>query len=243
MNTMPENSICYTGVSMYPVFQEGDRLIFRRQKTYRRGDIIAYLEPGGDRYIIHRIIAVSTSPQPLSGNPQPGTDQVMRTAGDNNPEPDSYLVDRSRILGRIIKRHRAWMLTVVWGGLPGYLHHLYGIRGRPIIRRLYAAIAPLWFDLTSGPVLSRLLSPLLTLTPVIVITRDSRILVRLYAGPWRAGEWDRTVRDWYIRRRFRPFIDKGQLPDIDTVIKEGLPPDFCRTAALKEQSSNQPRPS
>ncbi|MBF0526549.1 MAG: signal peptidase I [Deltaproteobacteria bacterium] len=243
MDKMPENSIYYTGVSMYPVFQEGDRLIFRRQKNYRRGDIIAYLEPGGDRYIIHRVIAVSFIPEPTSGNRQPGANQVMRTAGDNNPEPDSYLVDHSRVLGRIIKCHRAWMQIAVRGGLPGYLHHLYGVRGRPVIRRLYTAMAPLWFHLTSRPVLSRFISPLLTLTPVIVITSDSCIVVRLYAGRWRAGEWDRANRNWHIRRRFRPFIDQGLLPDIDTVIKEGLTADLCRIATLKEQLSNQPIPS
>jgi len=45
------------GVSMNPVYYQGDLVVVSRSDTYSPGDIVAYHLTGSDRVVLHRIIA------------------------------------------------------------------------------------------------------------------------------------------------------------------------------------------
>ncbi|MFH0967040.1 MAG: signal peptidase I [Methanobacteriota archaeon] len=104
--------ITYQGSSMFPIFIEGDRLIFEKNSRIRSGDVIVYAEPGGLRYIIHRVITIRG-------------DQMIQTAGDNNRAPDPYILDPALVLGKVIRRNRLIYSTPVRGGIHGLVLYQY----------------------------------------------------------------------------------------------------------------------
>lgn len=199
--------ITYTGTSMFPTFVDGDRLIYRRQNIYRGGDVILYLEPDSEeRYIIHRVIRVEGD--------------NLRTAGDNNPETDHYILEQKQVMGRIVKMTRAGQETEVWGGKRGFLCYWYARKGRGFIQALYYQIAPTY--LKAAGLINPILSSVVTTRPVIVILKDSRIRIWLCVFHHCAGWWNHTAKEWYIRPEYRFFINPAQLPDHQELIKEGL---------------------
>jgi signal peptidase len=61
----PADYVIVAGHSMEPTLHTGDLVVARRQRTYRRGDVIAYHirkgQPGAGVLIIHRIVGGSTA--------------------------------------------------------------------------------------------------------------------------------------------------------------------------------------
>ncbi len=204
----PTGSITFTGTSMFPELMDGDRLAYRRQNVYRRGDVILYPEPGGEeRYIIHRVIRVEG--------------EALKTAGDNNSMADPYTVSDKRVVGRIENKTRTGRRSTVWGGGKGFLRYWYARRGKGALQRAYSMIEPAYRQAARlvSPVLSSIIPP----RPVIVIFPDSRIRVWLCTYRWCAGWWNHRGKNWYVRPEFLLFIDPARLPDYEEILRgEGL---------------------
>jgi signal peptidase I len=81
------------GVSMAPFIRDGDVLTVSplRERTVRRGDVVAFLHPTTRRLVVHRVVA------------RLGTRCVVR--GDNAPEEDGAL-QSGDILGRVTRVQR-----------------------------------------------------------------------------------------------------------------------------------------
>jgi len=78
--------IIVVGHSMEPTFYHGDLVIAKKSDNYTNGDIIVYKHR--DTYVVHRIVEV--------------TDKGYRTQGDNNPNPDPWLLRKEDVLGKAI---------------------------------------------------------------------------------------------------------------------------------------------
>ncbi|MFA6074710.1 MAG: signal peptidase I [Negativicutes bacterium] len=75
------------GNSMFPTLRNGDILFADRQAKVRAGDIVVYSTADGQR-IVHRLVAHCES--------------GLLTQGDNNRLPDSDLVSKEQVLGKIL---------------------------------------------------------------------------------------------------------------------------------------------
>ena len=201
------DEITYLGMSMYPTFIDGDRLIVDRESPIRRGDIIVYPEPGGTRYIIHRIVHI--------------TGDVVRTAGDNNQHPDSYVLDLRDIIGKVIQMRRLDMTSSIRGGLFGRLHFRYAVSIRSRIHTLFVPGKPLHGLLARGVVLGHLFTPYLDIRPVVLI-KDGKTEIRLFLNNHYAGVRKGADRPWHIRAPFRLFIDPDQLPEYGVIVREAM---------------------
>jgi signal peptidase I len=84
-----QNAIVIThGVSMNPVYYQGDLVVVQRKSAYRTGEIVAYRRPDIHLVVLHRIIA---------GDPSGWTFK-----GDNNQSIDPTHPAQSQLIGRAV---------------------------------------------------------------------------------------------------------------------------------------------
>ncbi len=77
------------GFSMTPFISDGDIItISQLPPRLQAGDVVAFINPGCRKLIVHRIVHVS--------------EKGYLIKGDNNPEPDGR-VPRSSIIGRVVR--------------------------------------------------------------------------------------------------------------------------------------------
>ena len=99
------------GTSMEPVLHNNDFLIVQKQSHYMVGQDVLYKKYGG--MVVHRIRAASAS--------------GYRTQGVNNPNPDSWRVKASEILGSVVFK---------W---PGFGRYVTGLFSHPFLLGAMAA--------------------------------------------------------------------------------------------------------
>jgi len=93
------------GNSMYPTLRDGDILFVDSQCVVRTGDIVVYSAVGGRR-IVHRLIGIR----------KPG----LIIQGDNNRLPDSGLIARRQLLGKVrfgFRGRKSFACQSGWCGL------------------------------------------------------------------------------------------------------------------------------
>ncbi|MCW2608208.1 MAG: hypothetical protein JWO60_2901 [Frankiales bacterium] len=96
------NAVVVThGVSMNPVYHQGDLVVVQRRPSYAEGDIVAYHRPDLDLVVLHRIVG--------------GGPGGWLLQGDNNQSIDPTRPTRDQLLGRAV-------VHVPRGGL--WLHRL-----------------------------------------------------------------------------------------------------------------------
>ncbi|PWR73213.1 signal peptidase I [Methanospirillum lacunae] len=210
LDNLPEingDEIVYSGMSMYPTFIDGDKVIFDRFSQIKHGDVIVYPEPGGHRYIIHRVIEIQG--------------EQVQTAGDNNRSPDSYSIDRQSIIGKVIRKRRFDVSSSVRGEIWGRIYFRYRVS---IHRRILESITfgkPLYELLVRGAILGKLFAPFLDIRQVVLI-KDGKTEIRLFLNNHYVGVRKGVDQPWSIRAPFRIFIDPDKLPAYRDVIREAL---------------------
>jgi signal peptidase len=103
----PAGYVMVRGVSMRPTYHTGDLVITRQERTYRKGDVVAYRVPEGQVgegiIVIHRIVG---------GSARNG--YVVK--GDNNPAPDDWHPHPQDVKGK------AWLVVPRAGDALAWLH-------------------------------------------------------------------------------------------------------------------------
>jgi signal peptidase I len=86
----PASYVMVSGISMEPLYHNGDMVILRTQSRYEAGDIIAYKVPADDigagHLVIHRIV----------GSDEKG----LITKGDNRKGEDLWRPQESDVIGK-----------------------------------------------------------------------------------------------------------------------------------------------
>ncbi len=96
----------YSGMSMWPGFQEGDLLevLPAAISALRRGDIIVFHYANGSQ-LVHRVVCPGRS---------------IRTRGDALAKLDCFSVEAEQLVGKVIRRYRLGEETLVHGGWRGH---------------------------------------------------------------------------------------------------------------------------
>lgn len=114
----------HTSNSMNPTLCESDILEIAAydDRPIRRGDVILFLSPDGNRPAIHRVVSV--------------TPRGIRTKGDNNTRKDPWLIHREDVIGQVVRAAQGKKQRSIRGGTAGRLWSFGVGRFRVAVRGL-----------------------------------------------------------------------------------------------------------
>lgn len=195
-----EQLLHYHGLSMWPLFREGDLIVVRPVASVqlRIGDCIAYRVDGSDSRIIHRINRLVPA---------------IRTKGDHRPCEDDVSVSPDDIEGRVVACIRCGKRIGVasgWRGIIGgrslqWLARLDPSREARLgqcARMLRAVIAP---------VAARWLGQVVR---VRFLNESGVPTERLLLGGRPVATFDVQARVWHVNWPCSLWIDPDRLPGI-----------------------------
>jgi signal peptidase I len=104
--------VAYVGPSMNPTLKEPDLLevIPYRDRTVRVGDVIFFMHPERDSFVVHRVTRA--------------TPQGIFTRGDNNAQHDAWCLQEKDIRGQVVAAWRGSQRRVIAGGGIGQVRLL-----------------------------------------------------------------------------------------------------------------------
>jgi len=206
-------TVNYIGPSMNPILKSGDRLriIPYNGKEVGRGDVIAFLPPGGDPKIIHRVVSVSA--------------KGIRTRGDNSSHVDPWILRPDQILGRVVAAQRGNKRRRIFGGTVGRFFAVTVRAIHGVDSCVSFLLRPAYREFARAGIFIRLL-PAQTRPRVISFDGAAGKELQLLMGRWVVGRWLPGRTRWHIRRPFRLFVDEESLPENKTEVS-GAPPTLC----------------
>jgi len=191
--------IC-TSTSMNPTLKVSDMLQITPYSDSRKvqcGDVVAFYLPPKKCIVIHRVISVK--------------DREIKTRGDNNKSPDSWIVNPEDIVGRVIYAQRGNRLVHIYSGLLGHMWTVL-IRLSHLLRMMtFFPLRPFYYWLSNIGYLKRLWS-YFNKIEIISFNRPNGIELQLFTGGRKIGRLPPRRAKWLIRRPFRLFIDEISLP-------------------------------
>lgn len=195
----PHTRINYMGPSMHPTFKSGDQLLVipYGEKKIRRGDVIAFLPPGGGQRVIHRVVQVDS--------------RGIKTRGDRNSRFDPWLLDPAHIQGRVAYARRGGMVWKVAGGPVGRLSAGVVRAIRSPSPGISAFLRPAYHWLARTGILRQLLNPVIA-TRIVSFNRQGGREFQLLLGRHAIGWLRPAAKKWHIRPPFRLLVDEPSLP-------------------------------
>lgn len=179
---------------MSPTLQDLDVLYcIINKKMIRPGDIVVIDGLKHEQKIIHRVTSV--------GN------EGIRTMGDCNPHPDSWLLKPDQILGSVAYGYRGRKRFRVLGG-PAGLAKMYLVRlTRPVIKALLPMLSAILYCIPISGLISLLIRPKL-----IVFKRPNGNELQLMALGRVIGR-QLPGQKWQIKPLFKFFLDECSPPN------------------------------
>ncbi|MCP5052175.1 MAG: SynChlorMet cassette protein ScmC [bacterium] len=200
----PENQtlqIVYSGPSMNPTLREPDLLSVESYegRPIKCGDVIYFKSPENDHNVVHRVIGIAS--------------KGICTRGDNNAVEDPYILQPDDVTGRVSEARRRTRPRRIAGGYRGVLIGYYNNR----IRRIFILIVlrllhGLYEDLANAGLFRKLL-PFKFRPRVYVFKSGKSSFFKLLMGKRVIGNYNEKRQQWLIKRPYRLFINKAELPD------------------------------
>ncbi len=196
---LPPDSMYYMGQSMVPTFTPGDLLYLQPDcREIKVGDVIVFRAKGDEKNITHRVIST-------------GKDGI-KTRGDNNNLPDSWLLMPEDIIGKVIEAERNGVKRKVPGSTEGYvkgniLHIL-----RKIKFYFIKIFRPLYLWLSEKNITCSILQKC-GLLRIISIKKEEKKELQLLLGSLVIGRLLPGREKWHIRRPFRLLVDEKRLKE------------------------------
>jgi signal peptidase I len=189
----------HVGPSMNPTLCQTDLLEIQpyREENPKVGDVILFLPPNHDYYVVHRIVSLSTA--------------GIKTRGDNCSNVDSWFLKRENIYGRVIAAHRGETSRKIANGFMGMVARKFCQIRRVTIRLLAMLLGPVYrYFSVSG--LLRWLIPSRLHPQVASFKSNNNDSYKLIVGKWVIGFYDDTQHKWQIKRPYRLIVNESSLP-------------------------------
>ncbi len=185
--------IVYKGSSMSYTFQDMDVLYYIPNKRIKPGDVVVFKISEYDQKIIHRVISTGK--------------EGIKTMGDYNPCPDSWLLRPDQIMGSIAYGYRGRRRLRVLGGLAG-LAQMFQVRlKRLTIRAMYPILNLIFYNFPISDLTILLIRPI-----SVAFKRPNGTELHLLARGRVIGRRP-PGQEWQIKLPFRFFLDEDKLPD------------------------------
>jgi len=194
---LPPNTMYYMGQSMVPTFTPGDLLYFEPGcNEIKVGDVIVFRTKGDDKNIVHRVISTGK--------------EGIKTRGDNNNLPDSWLLTGEDIIGKVIEAERDGVKRKVSGSTEGYVKgHILHIL-RKIKFYFIKIFRPFYLWLSERNLTGSLLQKC-GLLRIISIKKEDKEELQLLSGRLVIGRLLPGRKKWQIRKPFRLLVDEKNL--------------------------------
>ncbi len=194
----------YRGLSMNPTFYEPEMLTIKPYsgKEPKKGDVICYKVDQKGESIVHRVISVRGS--------------EIKTRGDNNAIADSYKVEKSAIIGRVIASRRGKEKRTIYGGFIGVLD-MYWSRGYRKANLFISKLLYKSYHYLACSGVFRKLKPKNMIFKVVVFDRYSQKYPKLILNGRTVGTFDFIDLKWKINRPYRLFVNEQKLPVFDSL--------------------------
>ncbi len=189
--------ILYKGSSMSSTLQDMDVLFYMSNKRIRTGDIVVIKVSEYERKVIHRVISVD--------------EKGIRTMGDCNPRPDSWLLRPEQILGVVVYGYRGRRQFCILGG-PAGLIQMFRVRIKHrIIKAAYPILRTIFYYFPLSRLVTCLIQP-----QTIKFKRpegnETHLLVHgRVIGRRLPGQ------SWVIKPPFNFFIDEASILDYEVL--------------------------
>jgi signal peptidase I len=194
--------IFYTGASMFPTLRTGDVLYVRplNRQAIRCGDVAVFVPDADSPLVVHRIVS--------------RTEAGFVSMGDNNESPDSQLLRKRDVIGRVFLAENRGKFRRIHGGVVGRLAGFLRRLRSATERTLSDSFRPVYRFLTRSRVLHEFGRVMLQ-TKVVSFNRQSgdRELKLMWNGRM-IGRLSGTG-PWIIKRPFRLLVDEKTLPTLN----------------------------
>lgn len=185
--------IVYTGSSMSSTLQDLDVLYYIPNKRIRPGDVVVIKISEYEHKIIHRVISVG--------------EKGIRTMGDNNPRPDSWLLKPDQIIGSVAYGYRGRRRFRIIGG-PAGLAQMFLVRlKRLTIKAAYPILSTIRHNFHISNLMIFLIRP-----RKVAFKRPGGTEIHLLALGRVIGR-RLPGQKWQIKSPFRFFLDESNLLD------------------------------
>jgi len=198
MDTRLDKLKSYNGPSMNPTLQAGDSLItepYNNEKV-RPGDVVIFKPLGSVNNVVHRVVKADK--------------HGIQTRGDNNNKVDIWIFTPDDIIGRVVSIKRNGRVLTIRGGVTGRFYGLF-IRLYNMFRKKTGVILhPVYHYLADTGIFRRLVP--LAKVRIQSFKRFNGTELQLVMGGKIIGRRLPHTDEWQIRRPYRLFIDKEELP-------------------------------
>jgi hypothetical protein len=178
---------------MKPTLMDLDELLLRPYKNRKicPGDVVV-INQGEAKKIIHRVLSVNGD--------------KIKTMGDNNPEPDPWVLCRDKIAGQVVYAIRQGRWIRVRGSFAGKLKVTYIRASQMFIRTAISFIKPYYYRIADSRKIK-----LKALRPKTIVFRQPQGKeLQLHIGKLIIGR-KRPGQSWNIKPPFRLFLDERYL--------------------------------
>jgi signal peptidase len=192
-------SCAHSGTSMNPTLSSVDLLEIEpyRHKKPRTGDVILFVPPNENYYVVHRIIRA--------------TSNGYRTRGDNCSCFDEWVLKTEHILGQVIGAQKDSCHRKVIGGFQGKLFSIYCRVQKYVLILLTKNLGPVYRSLCTDGFLNRLI-PFRLQPQVASFKTGSNDSHKLLLGKRVIGSYNESLLKWQIKRPYRLFVNESSLP-------------------------------
>ena len=189
----------HKGTSMNPTLSRLDllKITAYQKKRPQVGDVIFFLPPDDEDYLVHRI--VSAGPK------------GFLTRGDNNNDIDPWILNEKDVYGRVVEAHKGNKRRKISGGFIGRLTGLSCVVRRTTNQLAIKMLGPVYRAFYTGGILRWLIPA--RLTPQVATFRSgTNNSHKLLLGKRTIGSYNKSLLQWQIRRPYRLFVDESTLP-------------------------------
>jgi signal peptidase I len=189
----------HVGPSMNPTLYQTDLLEIEpyKRKKPKLGDVVFFLPPKHDYYVVHRVVSLNT--------------KGIKTRGDNCGNIDSWSLKPENIYGRVIAAYRGETSRKIANGFMGMVAGKFCQFRRLTINTIAMLLGPV-YRYFSAAGLIKWLMPNRLQPHVASFKANHDVSYKLLLGKRVIGFYDDTLHKWHIKRPYRLIIDETSLP-------------------------------
>ena len=193
-----KDTFVYMGTSMFPTLKAPDLLHIKPygESKVKKGDVIAFTDPGNNETIAHRVILVKKD--------------IIRTQGDNNNIIDEKDITKENIIGKIVFAERQNRKIRIHGGARGYLQSRIFKTIKSVDKAVSFCLHGIYRLIAENIFLKRMFSRYIP-WKIIFFNKTKDKEIQVVIGNWVIGRMLPGHNEFMIKRPFRLFVDETEI--------------------------------
>jgi len=194
---------------MFPTLKAGDalRVVSYKDRDIRVGDVVVFNSPYGRTPIVHRVVSVNN--------------EGVRTKGDNKLAIDDFILQPSKIIGRVFSIKRGRKSVTIFGGISGRIYAMVIGTGKFFDTALCIALRPTYRRFAQTGTFRKMFSRYIR-TRISCFKCGDDMEMQLHLGRRIIARRFPGTGRWHIQRPFRLFVDEHTLPEAQNISRNPI---------------------